>query len=343
MNSDLLFKLLEIPSPSGHEERMKEFLTAHLDAMGIQARDLGPAGLCWELGEGEKLAFVSTHIDQVSFIVERVDDEGYIYLRMPGIDPRIVVSQELSIWGKRALRGVIGMLPPHFMPKGEQKAPIPREKLFADVGLPPEEVRDLVPIGTVCTWPHKPCRLLGSRVTGVGLDNRVSLFLSLLLTEQLVCSKLPGRMRFFASTQEEGTMFGAGYEGRSAGKSGDSVSFAVVMDATFGTSPCSNDSTFPLGKGPALGVGPVLSKPHLAAMRRIASGNSFAYALEPLTRSTGTEADVLSLSGKGVPCILLSIPLRYMHSPVETVDLADVESSLKFLSTALLGEDLWNA
>ncbi|TET21408.1 MAG: M20/M25/M40 family metallo-hydrolase [Candidatus Stahlbacteria bacterium] len=343
MNRELLFDLLQIPSPSGHEERMKAFLVKYLDVHGIKAQDLGPAGLSWGLGEGDKLAFFSVHIDQVAFVADRIDDEGYIYLKMPGIDPRIAPSQELTVRGKRELVGVVGMRPPHFLSEEEQKAPIPSEKLYVDVGLPGEEVKRLVPVGTVCTWRLEPLALLGSRVTGVGLDNKAGVFLALLVTEALGSKKLPGRIRFFASTQEEGVMFGAGFAGRSAYKSGESVLFAVVVDTTFGTDHEVKDSAFPLGKGSTLGVGPILSKSHLAIMRSIASELSIPYSLEPLTSFTGTEADVLSISGKGIPTILLSIPLRNMHSPVEIVDLDDVESSLKLLSAALQREDLWSS
>jgi len=296
MNHELLFDLLQIPSPSGHEERMKAFLVKYLDVHGIKVQDLGPAGLSWGLGEGDKLAFFSAHVDQVAFVADRIDDEGYIYLKMPGIDPRIAPS-----------------------------------------------LKRLVPVGTVCTWRLEPLALLGSRVTGVGLDNKAGVFLALLVTEALGSKKLPGRLRFFASTQEEGVMFGAGFAGRSAYKSGESVLFAMVVDTTFGTDHEVKDSAFPLGKGPTLGVGPILSKSHLAIMRSIASELSISYSLEPLTRFTGTEADVLSISGKGIPTILLSIPLRNMHSPVEVVDLDDVESSLKLLSAALQSEDLWSS
>ena len=320
---------------------MKAFLADYLGGRGIETRDFGPAGLAWELGEGESLAFVSTHIDQVSFIVERIDDEGYIHLRMPQIDPRIAPSQELSVWGEQELLGVVGVPPVHFLSEEERKMPIPGEKLYLDVGLPCEEIRRVVPVGTGCTWRLKPARLLGSRVTGVGLDNKVGVFLSLLLTEELVAKKLPGRIRFLATTQEEGMMFGVGFAGRASRLSGERVSFAVVADATFGSSYGMKDSAFELGKGPTLGVGPILSRPHLAIMRRIASELSIPYALEPLTRSTGTEADVISLSGEGIPTILISIPLRNMHSPVEVCDLADVESSLKLLLTALQREELW--
>jgi len=343
MNHELLFQLLEVHSPSGHEERMKAFLSEHLRDRGIQPRDLGPAGLLWEIGEGSKLALFSAHADQVSFVVERVDEEGYLYIRMPSIDPQVVPSQEVMVWGKRALRGVVGMLPLHFVSEEERKAPIPREKLFIDVGLPVDEVREQVPIGTVCTWAQKPSSLVGSRFTGPGLDNRIGLYLSLLITEELVSCKLPGRIRFFASAQEEVMMLGAGFAGRSALESGESVSFALVVDTTFGTDHGVKDSAFPLGKGPVLGVGPILSRSHLKFMRSVASELSIPYSLEPLTRSTGTEADVLSISGKGIPSILLSIPIRNMHTPVEVCDLADVESSLKLLSTSLQSEDLWSS
>lgn len=343
MNHELLFQLLEVPSPSGHEERMKAFLSEYLRDRRIQPRDLGPAGLSWEIGDGEKLALFSAHADQVAFVVERVDEEGYLYIRMSSIDPRVVPSQEVMVWGKRALRGVVGMLPLHFVSEEERKATIPREKLFIDVGLPVDEVREQVPIGTVCTWAQKPSSLAGSRVTGPGLDNRIGLYLSLLLTRELVSCKLPGRIRFFASAQEEAAMLGAGFAGRSTLESGESVSFALVVDTTFGTDHGVKDSAFTLGKGPVLGVGPILSRLHLKFMRSVASELSIPYALEPLTRSTGTEADVLSISGKGIPTILLSIPIRNMHSPVEVADLADTESSFKLLSAALQSEDMWSS
>ncbi|MCK4231625.1 hypothetical protein KAX21_01620, partial [candidate division WOR-3 bacterium] len=115
MNHELLFQLLEVHSPSGHEERMKAFLSEYLKAHEIRTQDLGPAGLSWEIGEGSKLALFSAHADQVSFVVERVDEEGYLYIRMSSIDPRVVPSQEVMVWGKRALRGVVGMLPLHFV------------------------------------------------------------------------------------------------------------------------------------------------------------------------------------------------------------------------------------
>lgn len=335
MNHELLFEILEIPSPTGREERLKAFLKTYLENLGIQPRDLGPAGLSWELGSGERLALLTAHMDQVSMLVERVDDEGYIYVLMPGIDPRIAISQEVTVWGRMPLRGVVGMIPPHFLAEEERALPIPREKIFIDVGLPPGRVKELVSPGTACTWSAPPAELLGSRVTGSGLDNRVSVFLALMLTAELKSHDLPGRVRFVASSQEEGPMLGAAFAGRSAFQASESISFAVVVDTTFATTNDVADSAFPLGKGITLGVGPVLSRPHLAKMRRVAQTLDIPYVLEPLVPSTGTEAEVLSLAGEGIPCILCSIPLRNMHSPVEVVDLVDVETAFKLLCAAL--------
>jgi len=342
MNDELLFRLLSIASPTGHEERMKAFLEEHLEGMGVAVRDLGPAGLSWELGDGQDIAFFTAHIDEVALVIERIDDEGYIHFQMPGVHHRIVPSQEVTVWGKRALRGVVGMVPPHLLPAQERKTLIPGSKLFVDVGLPADEVRELVSVGTVCTWVHKPSRLQGSRVSAAGLDNRIGLFLALLVSAELKSDPPPGRVRFFASTQEERTMLGAGFAGRTAVKAGESVSFAVVADATYGASPGARDKGFALGRGPALGVGPILSRPHLAKMRAVASELSIPYVLEPLARFTGTEADVLSLAGEGIPSILVSIPVRYMHSPVEVADLDDVESARRLLCAALRSGELWS-
>lgn len=341
MNEVLLFKLLEIASPSGCEDDMKAFLISHLQDLGISPVDLGPAGLSWEIGEGEQLAFVTAHSDQVGFVVSRIDEEGYIFVEMPGIDPRVSVSSEITVWGKRSLRGVVGMLPPHFSSPSQRNEPVPADKLFIDVGLPPDLVRELVAVGTRCTWSAKPARLAGSRITGAGLDNRISLFEALILTRELRSSKLPGVLRFFATSQEEGMMFGAGAASRAAAAEGEDVSFALVLETTFAAAPQVSDFAFQMGTGPILGVGPILSRPHLTFLREVADDLSLTCALEPLIRSTGTEADVISIIDVGIPCILVSIPIRNMHTPVEVADLADVEASRKLLSAALIREELW--
>lgn len=338
MNPGLLFKLLRIPSPSGHEERIKAFIAERLSGLGIAITDLGRAGLAWKIGESEKECFFLTHIDQVCMVVRHIDDEGYVYVEMPGIDPRVMISQEVIIWGKEPLPGVVGMIPPHYLSEEEQSRPIPSDKVFIDLGLDAQKARELVSPGDTCNWSPETAELLGSRVTGSGLDNKISVFLALVLAEELKDKNLPGCIRFFATTQEETGMFGAGF----AGKSENPPSFAIIADATFGTSAQTMDKAFPLGKGPALGVGPVLSKKHTAFIRKIADELSLSYSLEPLVRGTGTEADVLSLAGKGIPTNLVSLPIRSMHTPVEVADLADVETACDILSAALVKEELWD-
>lgn len=343
MSPEFLLNLLRIPSPSGHEERVKEFITDFLQSRNIQINDLGASGLSWEVGQGEGLGLFTAHIDQISMIVERVDDEGYIYFKMPGVDHRILPSQEIIVFGRNDLKGVIGMRPPHFVSESERQAVIPAEKLYIDVGLPVNEVRQNVEVGDSCCWFVEPSSLLNNRVTGSGLDNKAGLYLALLLTERLSTLGLPGRVRFHATTQEEASMLGAASAGLGAEIGGGSVSFAIIADVTFATSCGVSGSAFPLGKGPTLGVGPILSRKHLGVLRSIAAELSIPYSLEPLGRTTGTEADVLSLCSKGIPSILISIPLRNMHSPVEIIDLVDVNYSLELLEAAFQKEDLWKA
>ncbi|MBN2378398.1 hypothetical protein JXM67_01150 [candidate division WOR-3 bacterium] len=340
MNHRLLLELVTIPSPSGCEEEIKGFILNHIRSLGIEVTDHGLPGLSWEIGEGSRLAIFTTNMDQTSFIVERIDDEGYVYLAMPGIDPRLLPSQEITVWGKRKLEGVVGMIPPHYASAEDFNAPVPRKKLFIDLGLSPEDVKELVPVGASCTWCTEPTELLGTRVTGPGLDNRIGVFLALLLTKELSGKTLPGRIRFTATAQKQPSMLGAGFFSRDAYNRGESVSFAVIADTTSG--PIKREYEYPLGKGPLLGVGPVFSRPHLAVIREIASRSSLPHALAPRIRSTGTEADVISLSGEGVPSILVSIPVRYMNSPVELADLTDVDVALELLAAAFEEEDLWS-
>jgi endoglucanase len=340
MNRDLLFSLLEIPSPSGHEAKAKKFLSRHLEPIGIESFDLGNSGLSWEIGEGERTALFFTHLDQVSLMVERVDDEGYIYVKMPGIDPRIVVSQELTVLGKKALRGVVGMSPPHFVTEEERRQTIPADKLYIDVSMKADEIKEVVRTGDPCVWNQEPKALQGSLVTAAGLDNKASVFLALLLTKELSSRKLPGRIRFFASTQEEVSMFGASFAARNSFSI--NPSFAVVADVTYGISHGSNEYSFPLGAGPTLGVGPILSRQHLEVIKKKAQTLSIPYTLEPLGRFTGTESDVITLIAEGMPTALVSIPVRYMHTPVEVMDVKDVENASLLLSRVFEDEEIWN-
>lgn len=340
MNRDLFFSFLEIPSPSGHEGMAKRFLEEYLDSISVRSFDLGTSGLSWEIGQGERTALFFAHLDQVSLIVEHVDDEGYIYVKMPGIDPRIVVSQELTVLGKKALRGVVGMSPPHFVTEEERRQTIPADKLYIDVGMKAEELRGIVGTGDPCVWNSKPKALQGSLVTSAGLDNKAGVFLSLLLTKELNARKLPGKILFVASAQEEVSMLGASSAARSM--SSAHPSFAVVADVTYGISHGSSDYSFPLGAGPTLGVGPILSKPHLEVIKNKAETLSVPYGLEPLGRSTGTESDVITLIAEGLPAALISIPVRYMHTPVEVMDMKDVENASLLLSRVFEDKEIWS-
>ncbi|MFS8639736.1 MAG: M20/M25/M40 family metallo-hydrolase, partial [Symbiobacteriaceae bacterium] len=226
------------------------------------------------------------------------------------------------------LPGIIGIKPPHLTTEEEGRK-VPRlQDLFIDVGLPAEEARRRVRVGDPVTVRQEPARLQGQRMTAKSLDNRASVAVLCEALAQLRRRRHGVDVYAVATVQEE-----VGSRGAATSAYGLAPTLALAVDVTFGDQPGLPDTqTVELGKGPALARGANVHPRIYEALRDTARSEGIPFQEEYLPADSGTDAWFIQIAREGIPTGLVSVPLRYMHSPVELVDLGDVQEAGRLLA-----------
>jgi endoglucanase len=328
---DIIAQLSDLRGISGRESAAGEAAAAMLRQYVPDAEFRG-GNVTAHLGtDPEKPTLLyCAHLDQVGFLVTDITDDGFLRIgAVGGIDHRLLLGQPVTVIGKETLSGVISILPPHLL-QGEQAVPSDAQ-LCVDLGFPSAEALagkvsrgDAVYYGTSC----RP--LAGTRMTGSALDDRCGCAALILAAEQLSkCSDLPCNVVFVMANQEERS----GHRGARTAAYTEKPDYAVAVDVTFGMAHGeSPQETFPLGSGPAIGISAALDAALSDSLIAAAERADIPCQLEIMPESTGTDADALALSPAGCAAGTVSIPLRYMHTPVEVIDTADVEQTAALLA-----------
>jgi endoglucanase len=332
----VLRDLLTAPGPSGYEaapaavwrEAAGRFAAVEGDVMGSQvARVAGTDG-------GPLLAVVG-HIDEIGLIVTHVDDEGFLHFTgVGGWDPQILVGQRVELQTRAGpLPGVIGKKPIHLLREDDRKKVAEIRDLHVDVGAKDgEEARRLVRVGDVAVIAGEPVELPNGRVVARALDNRLGAYVAL-ETARLVAEAggAAGDVAAVAAVQEEVTFGGA----RTAAYALD-PKVAVAVDVTHATDAPGVDSKelgrSPLGAGAVISRGSTIHPRVFELLHEAAEAEGIPFEVQASSRSTGTDADALHISRRGVATGVVSVPLRYMHSPVELVQLDDVEACARLVA-----------
>ena len=334
-NEDFLFNLLKTPSPSSQEmaiqkkwinyvqEFADEIKTDHAgNAIGI----LNP--------EAPFKVLLAGHCDEIALVINRVDDNGFLYFdKMGGINPKAAVGMKVTVLGyQKIVTGVIGVNAQHH---GGLKDDFDLEDLFIDCGYRTKsEAEKFVQIGDLAVYKREPELLQDRYIAGRGLDNRTGAFI---VAEVLRRLKKEGCEVgvYAASTVNEETNMGGAY----FAAAGINPTMAIACDVTFATDyPGVNKNKHGdvrLEGGPVLAKGAPINYKINKLFEKAAQELDMAIQYELTPRMTGTDADRMRLTGQGVPIALVSLPLRYMHSPVETVSLKDMEEEIKLLVTMI--------
>ena len=213
------------------------------------------------------------------------------------------------------LPGILQMIPDRLKEKSKAGNPPKITDLFVDVGLPAREVTRIVKIGDLVSFAQLPVEMTGNTVAGHSLDNRASVAALTLCLEELRRVNLTWDVWAVATIQEEETLLGARTSAFDL-----HPDIAVAIDVTFGKGPGSNDHhTFPLGKGPTIGVGANIHPSLAVRFKKTAEAMDLPYAVETMPKNSGTDAIAMQVTAEGIPCAVISIPLRYMHTPLEMV------------------------
>ena len=273
---------------------------------------------------GAKTVLLDAHLDQVGLVVTGQKNGLLTFTGgVGGVDDRMLPGLQVMVLTDPVRYGVISC----GEPDTEEDKPIARKDLRIDCGISEDEAKE-IPVGTRIAYATEPWTV-GSHFFGKSLDNR-SCYLSLLRAMELTKDEtLPVNVAVLGSVQEE-----QGGLGALAGAYAIHPDVALVADVTFGDSPDSPKG-FPLGSGVAIGYSPVLDRDYTRTLQQLAEREKIPYVREAMSGSTGTNSMHTQIAGDGVPSVLLSLPLRYMHTPVEEIDLKDVEAVAQLIAAFL--------
>jgi putative aminopeptidase FrvX len=282
---------------------------------------------------------VMGHIDEIGLIVTHVDDEGFAWFaEVGGWDPQILVGQRVVVQTREGpVRGVVGRKPVHLLREEDRKKVAAIREMHIDIGARDgDEARSLVRVGDVAVIDADPVLLHGNRLASRALDNRLGSYVAL-EAARLVAQAGGGAWELVstAAVQEE-TTFGGSRTSAFALE----PHAAIVIDVTHATDApgieVRQSGAHELGSGAVIGRGSTLSEPLFALLHDTAEAEKIPFTVEASGRATGTDADAVFLSRGGVPTAVVSIPIRYMHSPVELVQLDDVQACARLVAAAAL-------
>ncbi len=268
---------------------------------------------------------IDAHIDEIGFVVSYICDGGFLKLSScGGIDKRVLAAQEIVILGKKPVSAVISSTPPHL--ESDKSKAWSLDDLYADTGLNEEEVKELISLGDFAYIKQKPQKLLGSKITGKALDNRAGCICVLNALELLKNRDTKYNLTVIFSVQEELGLRGAKALSLSCDK-------AIIVDVSFAKTVLENDCDCgELSKGPMIGISPSLCRELSNDAIDTAERYNIPYQLEVMSGRTGTNADVIGVMQSGVKTLTISIPLKHMHTPVEIIDLDDIENSARLVA-----------
>lgn len=329
-----LFDLLDTPSPTGFEATGQrvwaDYVRGFADEVNSDAYGTAWASVSGSAGDAPSVMF-DAHVDEIGYMISHITDDGFIYVnRIGGSDRAIARGQRVRILGNDgAVLGVVGNTAIHLRDKEDTSIPEVHE-LFVDIGASSaDDVRERgLRVGHPMVMDVAPADLTDTRITGRAIDNRLGGFIIAQALERLAGDRPAWTVHAANSVQEE--IGGHGAQMITHRLNPDA---AIVFDVTHSTDSPGIDATqhsdIKIGKGPTVTHGTSNHPDLVDRVIEVADANDIPLQHEPSSRRTGTDTDSIFKTRQGVPSVLLSVPLRYMHSTVEIIDTEDVEHCIQ--------------
>lgn len=323
--------LCALPGPSGFEEEAAkgavELLRPLVDEVSVNR--LGSVIGIRRCGKpGAKKLLLDAHVDEIGIIVTGEEDGFLRFRTLGGVDPRMLCDREITLLTQPPVFGLVACLPPHVQTAEDMDKSTPVFELYLDVGLSSDEAKRLVPIGTPGVF-RGGCAPLGEdQCCGKALDDRACMVSILRALELLREQELNVDLYVLFSTQEETSSAGA-----VTAVNQICPDICVAVDVTHGETPDSpKEKALKMGGGPAIGVGPNMNRHLTNQLISIAKAEQIDYQLEIMAGHTGTNAWPVQICREGIATGVLSLPLKYMHTPIEVISRTDLESTAKLLA-----------
>lgn len=321
----LLKTLCEASGVSGDEfsasQKAAELLREYTDEVSVDSFN-NVRAFIGSRENGKKTVLLDAHLDEIGLIVTFIDDKGFIKVsNCGGIDRRLLLAQTVTVHGKEKIKGVVSTLPPH-VSKDSSKAP-KLEDIAIDTGYSKQELEKIVSLGDRITIDSEFSELLGSKVTSKAIDDRSGVAAVIYAVELASKGECAFNIEVCLAVQEE-----TGGTGAVINAYNSAPDFAIAVDVSYAKSPSVEDyESGKLGKGAMIGIAPVLDKELTKRLIELSEKEGLSFQREIMGAATGTDADEICVSRGGVRTALISIPQRYMHTPVEVIDLEDVKTT----------------
>jgi putative aminopeptidase FrvX len=332
-----LFRLLETPSPSGYEERIQEVVRAWAKEYADEVRTDVHGNVIAALNpDGKPRVMLAGHCDQIGLMVQHIDEQGFLYVNpIGGFDMQVLIGQPVVVWTQDGpINGVIARKPIHLLTEEERKQ-IPKfHEIWVDIGAKDsDEAKKFVRIGDPITFRLEVREMSNGFINAPGIDDKVGAWTVMetlrLLSERK--GKLKAAVFAVSTVQEE-----IGLRGAITSAFGIAPDVGIAVDVTFATDHPATDKRqvgdIKLGAGPVIYRGPNINPVVFRRLVETAEREGIPYQLAGASRPTGTDANVIQISRSGVATGLISVPNRYMHSPVEMVALSDLENAAKLIA-----------
>lgn len=294
---------------------------------GVKLGEQAPSG-----DRERRKVMLAAHLDEIGAVVSSIDRGFLRFSRIGGLDSRVLMGQEVLVHGRRELPGIIGSISPHLLPPDQPNNKVVMEDLHIDVGLPPPEVTELVQVGDLISFARAPAEMLNGLLSGKAMDNRSSIAAMIVCLQELQKLRHHWDVYAAATADEEWSS----YLGATTRAYAIHPDVALVMDVTFADL---SEASTKLNDGPVITSGPSNHRVLRERIIKICQELELKYQTEVSNSSSGTDAYAVEISREGVPTLLISIPSRYMHSPVETVHPKDVERAGRLLAHFIAGLD----
>lgn len=327
---EILRALCGVGAPSGFERpavlAARELLEPLVDEIWIDR--LGSLVGVRRCGKpGAKKLLLDAHLDEVGLVVTGIKD-GFLRFKANGVDVRMLPDREMTILTQPPILGVVACLPPHVLSAEEREKAPEIKDLYVDIGLSQEEAERRIPVGTPMVYRTDFTALGKRQLCAKAMDDRAC-FAALLRTAELLRDQeLDMDLYIVGSVCEE-----TGGVGARVLAQGLSPDFCVAVDVTHGKTPDSpKEGAFVMGSGPVVGIGPNMARWMVRRLLDEAEKLGLAVQKEVMEGSSGTNGWELQIANEGIATAVLSVPLKYMYTPVEVVEPGDIEATARLLA-----------
>jgi len=328
-------KILETPSPSGYESPLQQVVRTYAAEFADEVSTDVHGNVMAVRNPGAPLRLMlAGHCDQIGLIVQYIDNEGFLYIKeIGGWDPQMLVGQRMAVWSAEGpVFGVIARKPIHLLTEEERKQATKLKDLWLDIGAKDkEEAEKVVRVGDPVTVELVYREMRNNRAASPAMDDKCGLWVVVEALRRVDPEKLTCSLYAVSTVQEE-----VGLRGARTSSFGIDPHVGIAVDVTFATD-CPNmekkqEGEVGLGAGPVIYRGPNFNPKVVEGLVQAAEANQIPFQMGAAGRPPGTDANAIQLNRAGVATGLVSIPNRYMHSPVEVVSLDDIDHAADLLA-----------